>query len=160
MERTLEYLHTHKPNLLGYYAYKANDCLEEYCETIGSCSECDLNNWCRYRPWTRRVKELVFHLPYLFKEKIYSPLFTFFWCRFKKDKCLTCSRCGWKEDLRVWQFIDTDFKKIDGKWVCHHCQYHTNDDCVDGKRVSHEEFEEYWRQRVLEQNKEIEEREK
>lgn len=157
MEKHIKYLLTHKPNLVCYYTHSAEKTINEFCSTIDNCENCKIKNWCDYSPWTEAVRAKIMYLSYFFREKVYSPLFTYFWHRFKNGEYLICSRCGWKEDLKKWSFIDTDFKKIDGKWVCHHCQHHINDDWIENKTVPHEKFTEYWEKCVLEHNREIEE---
>ena len=157
----LQYAATHKPNIWGYYRWQwqrvsqSEIYYQMVCEKI-SCDHCGFREWCYYEPWTQKLRYKIQYMPYAFREKISGPIFTWYWRRFKKGKSLICSVCGWQENLQKFSFQDSAMRRVHGKWICHHCDCHQHDDWINGKgEVSHEEYEEYWKEQVKEHNERL-----
>lgn len=157
-----QYAATHEPNIWGYYRWRRQREMfkelyyENVCRTI-ACRNCGFKDWCHYVPWTKKLTNEIFSLPYIFRDKIVMPVYTWCWRHFKKGEYLTCSACGWKEnELDKYTLEDLGYRKSRGKWICHHCDCHQHDDWINGKgRVPHEEYEEYWKEQVREHNERL-----
>lgn len=162
----LQYAATHKPNIWGYYRWcRQREMFEEFyynnvCRTI-ACDKCGFKDWCHYMPWTKKLINKICRFPYVvyyaFYDKIAMPIYTWYWRHFKKGEYLTCFSCGWKEDeLNKYTLEDMGYCRRNGRWFCHHCDCHQYDDWIDGKgKVSHEEYEEYWKEEVKKHNERL-----
>lgn len=156
------YAATHKPNIWGYYRWRGQREMfeelyyENVCRTI-ACDSCGFKDWCYYEPWTKKLTNEIFSLPYVFRDKLIMPIFTWYLRYIKKVQYITCSVCGWKEnELNKYTLEDLGYRRNHGKWICHHCDCHQHDDCINGKdKVSHEEYEEYWKEQVKEHNERL-----
>lgn len=159
----LQYSATHKPNIWGYYLWRGQRELfeivyyENACRTI-ACQDCSFKDWCHYVPWTKKLINEIFSLPYIFRDKVIMPIFTWYLRHIKKVQYIMCSVCGWKEnELDKYTLEDLGYRRSNGKWICHHCDCHQHDDWINGKgEVSHEEYKEYWKEEVRKHNERLE----
>lgn len=164
-----EFIQTHKNNFwnnlrLGKKGREWVDkSTDELCPEQADCSGCPLEQWCdsndgTWFAWTHPWSIISIHIA--------NWLEAFLWDHwYQKHPCKevqTCSCCGLKErgsNYYLKTYGGWDYK--DHKLVCHHCWGHPNDDCdiVNGKLVSisHEEYEQSWKEYVEQSNKELEE---
>lgn len=164
-----EFIQTHKNNFwnnlrLGKKGREWVDkSTDELCPEQADCSGCPLEQWCdsndgTWFAWTHPWSIISIHIA--------NWLEAFLWDHwYQKHPCKevqTCSCCGLKErgsNYYLKTYSGWDYK--DHKWICHHCWGHPNDDCdiVNGELVSisHEEYEQSWKEYVEQSNKELEE---
>lgn len=164
-----EFIQTHKNNFwnnlrLGKKGREWVDkSTDELCPEQADCSSCPLEQWCdsndgTWFAWTHPWSIISIHIA--------NWLEAFLWDHwYQKHPCKevqTCSCCGLKErgsNYYLKTYSGWDYK--DHKWICHHCWGHPNDDCdiVNGELVSisHEEYEQSWKEYVEQSNKELEE---
>lgn len=164
-----EFIQTHKNNFwnnlrLGKKGREWVDkSTDELCPEQADCSGCPLEQWCdsndgTWFAWTHPWSIISIHIA--------NWLEAFLWDHwYQKHPCKevqTCSCCGLKErgsNYYLKTYSGWDYK--DHKWICHHCWGHPNDDCdiVNGELVSisHEEYEQSWKEYVEQLNKELEE---
>lgn len=157
--KNLDYLKTHKPSFMGYYSHRAYDTTDEYCASnrTGNCSECVFKQWCNYEPWLDKAILFIKFIPFRIQRYIFSPLFTFYWRHFRKGKFIVCSNCGLKDNLKKYSLDEIDYKLTKNGWLCHHCQWHANDDwAIDKGKIPHEEFEKNWQDFVKKENARME----
>lgn len=164
-----EFIQTHKNNFwnnlrLGKKGREWVDkSTDELCPEQADCSGCPLEQWCdsndgTWFAWTHPWSIISIHIA--------NWLEAFLWDHwYQKHPCKevqTCSCCGLEErgsNYYLKTYSGWDYK--DHKWICHHCWGHPNDDCdiVNGELVSisHEEYEQSWKEYVEQSNKELEE---
>lgn len=164
-----EFIQTHKNNFwnnlrLGRKGRKwVDEYTTELCPDREDCSGCSIEQWCgwvdtSWYAWTHPWEFITI--------RIGNWLEIFLWDHwYPKHSCKkiqTCSCCGLKErgsNYYLKTYSGWDYK--DHKWICHHCWGHPNDDCdiVNGKLVpiSHEKYEQSWKEHVEQSNKELEE---
>lgn len=164
-----EFIQTHKNNFwnnlrLGRKGRKwVDEYTTELCPDREDCSGCSIEQWCgwvdnSWYAWTHPWEFITI--------RIGNWLEIFLWDHwYPKHPCKkiqTCSCCGLKEcgsNYYLKTYSGWDYK--DHKWICHHCWGHPNDDCdiVNGELVSisHEEYEQSWKEYVKQSNKELEE---
>lgn len=164
-----EFIQTHKNNFwnnlrLGKKGREWVDkSTDKLCPEQADCSGCPLEQWCdsndgTWFAWTHPWSIISIHIA--------NWLEAFLWDHwYQKHPCKevqTCSCCGLKErgsNYYLKTYSGWDYK--DHKWICHHCWGYPNDDCdiVNGELVSisHEEYEQSWKEYVEQSNKELEE---
>lgn len=164
-----EFIQTHKNNFwnnlrLGRKGRKwVDEYTTELCPDREDCHGCPIEQWCgwvdnSWYAWTHPWEFITI--------RIGNWLEIFLWDHwYPKHPCKkiqTCSCCGLKEcgsNYYLKIYSGWDYK--DHKWICHHCWGHPNDDCdiVNGEvvHISHEEYEQSWKDYVEQSNKELEE---
>lgn len=164
-----EFIQTHKNNFwnnlrLGRKGRKwVDEYTTELCPDREDCSGCSIEQWCgwvdtSWYAWTHPWEFITI--------RIGNWLEIFLWDHwFPKHPCKkiqTCSYCGLKErGSNYYLKTYSGWAYKDHKWICHHCWGHPNDDCdiVNGELVpiSHEEYEQSWKEYVKQSNRELEE---
>jgi hypothetical protein len=125
----------------------------DYCDN--NCDGCNFEDICMYRPWFCRIRSYIFTQFYNLVEKCRSDFQNIL-----KQKYV-CSKCKLIEipSGENASIIDGyGWRKINGAWVCHHCDAHYND-CVklnekgEHIEITQEEFDENWNRFVENNNK-------
>ncbi len=163
-----EFIQTHKNNFWNNLRLgrKGREWVDEYtdelCDSREDCPGCPAEQWCgsadnSWFAWT--------HPWFIISVHIENWLENHMWDCYQKHPCKkiqTCSCCGLKErgsNYYLKTYSGWDYK--DHKWICHHCWGHPNDDVelVNGECVpiSHEKYEQKWKEYVKQSNKEMEE---
>lgn len=170
MERDYkEFIQTHKNNFWNNLRLgkKGREWVDKYtdelCPEQAVCSGCPLEQWCGWDDgswfaWTHPWSIISIHAANWLEAFLWDHWYQKHPCK----KVQTCSCCGFKErgsNYYLKTYSGWDYK--DHKWICHHCWGHPNDDCdiVNGELVpiSHEEYEQSWKEYVKQSNKELEE---
>ena len=164
----LDFIQTHKNNFWNNLRLgrKGREWVDKYtaelCNFREDCPGCPVEQWCglvgnSWFAWT--------HPWFIISVRIENWLESYMWDWYQKHPCKkiqTCSCCGLKErgsNYYLKTYSGWDYK--DHKWICYHCWGHPNDDVelVNGEYVpiSHEKYEQKWKEYVKQSNKEMEE---
>ena len=165
-----EFIQTHKNNFWNNLRLgrKGRKWVREYedknCGTFDEdCGKCMLCHWCKTRDgswyeWTHPWEFITIRIENWLENFLWDHWYSKHPCK----KIQTCSCCGLKErgsNYYLKTYSGWDYK--DHKWTCHHCWGHPNDDVelVNGEciPISHEKYEQKWKEYVKQSNKEMEE---
>lgn len=150
-------LKTKQPNLFDYLKYRKF--ITGFPCNYNECKNCPLDKWCDYH---MRFQEPFDQLNCFWYDIITRPLGNWFSKTILKNKIYICSVCGLMEKPLDGSICNEyGWKKENGKYICHHCAYHQNDDCdisTQGEvlRISHEAYQRRWQHFVEENNKKYE----
>ena len=150
----LNELKTKQPNLLEYLKYR-KFIISSSC-AYNECTDCPLDKWCDYH---MHFQEPFDQLNCLWYNIIKRPIENWFSKTILKNKIYTCSVCGLMEKPLDGSICgEYGWRKEKGKYICHHCAYHQNDDYTVSKQgellnISHEAYQCHWREFVEEHNR-------
>ena len=146
----LNELKTKQVNLFNYLKYRRY--IMDFPCANNECKDCPLDKWCDYH---MRFQEPFDRLNCFWCDIITRPLENWFSKTFLKDKIYICSVCGLMEKPSDGSICDEyGWRKENGKYICHHCAYHKNDDCdISTQGEVLQAYQRRWQYFVEENNK-------
>ena len=160
MKDHLTYFANHRPRLPFLFSRRAEKWLSNYsenCEDKGlPCERCPIYEWCGKSCFGAYLKYALEG----FFCNWWENIITWWFIRHPDKKVFICSQCGFKQRRRAGG-IRTGYgwRKEHGKWICHHCYYHANDDWdgIKGGHIPHEQYVAQWA-KIVEENNAVEDR--